>query len=198
MLLLMVDKSTEDCGGPWVNGGICCLCRKRTISEVQFMHNVREHKQVGERQDWLQEKLKDIIVVSAKPQHAQSGNTKSIFSNDVLRSNMWKTWMQVTMLVYYHQARNHRMMLYDCVCCLLFICFHLWVCLLCFIISFKLFKYIFYFFIATCNKIITSNKLNHLQHIGDKLEFHAAICIQFFFFFTKYPVKNYYLYIIFG
>uniref|UniRef100_A0A3P8SR90 Parathyroid hormone n=1 Tax=Amphiprion percula TaxID=161767 RepID=A0A3P8SR90_AMPPE len=36
--------------------------RKRTISEVQLMHNVREHKQVGERQDWLQEKLKEIIV----------------------------------------------------------------------------------------------------------------------------------------
>ncbi|CAB1421638.1 unnamed protein product [Pleuronectes platessa] len=30
--------------------------RKRTISEVQLMHNVREHKQVGDRQDWLQEK----------------------------------------------------------------------------------------------------------------------------------------------
>lgn len=55
------------------------------------MHNVREHKQVGERQDWLQEKLKDIIVVSAKPQHAHMGNIKSLFSKDVLRSNMWKT-----------------------------------------------------------------------------------------------------------
>nr|AAQ73561.1 parathyroid hormone type-2 precursor [Takifugu rubripes]CAG26461.1 parathyroid hormone [Takifugu rubripes] len=65
--------------------------RKRTISEVQLMHNVREHKQVGERQDWLQEKLKDVIVVSAKPQHAHTGNIKSLFSNDVLRSNMWKT-----------------------------------------------------------------------------------------------------------
>lgn len=50
--------------------------RKRTISEVQLMHNVREHKQVGERQDWLQEKLKDIIVASAKPQHGQWRNTK--------------------------------------------------------------------------------------------------------------------------
>uniref|UniRef100_A0A3B4VNA0 Parathyroid hormone n=2 Tax=Seriola TaxID=8160 RepID=A0A3B4VNA0_SERDU len=47
---------------------------KRTISEVQLMHNVREHKQVGERQDWLQEKLRDIIVASAKPQHGHSGN----------------------------------------------------------------------------------------------------------------------------
>lgn len=153
MLLLMMDKSTEDCGGHWVNSGICCLCRKRTISEVQFMHNVQEHKQVGERQDWLQEKLKDIIVVSAKPQHTESGNTKSIFSNNVLlRSNMWKTWMQVTMLVYQHQARNHRIMLYDCVCRLLFICFNLWVCLLCFIISLKIFKYIYIFLLPQVTK----------------------------------------------
>ncbi|CAL9701911.1 unnamed protein product [Knipowitschia caucasica] len=42
--------------------------RKRTISEVQLMHNVQEHKQVGERQEWLQEKLKDIIVTSVRPQ----------------------------------------------------------------------------------------------------------------------------------
>ncbi|KAJ0002077.1 hypothetical protein NQD34_001873, partial [Periophthalmus magnuspinnatus] len=47
------------------------LYRKRTISEVQLMHNVQEHKQVGERQDWLQEKLKDIIVTSVKPQHVR-------------------------------------------------------------------------------------------------------------------------------
>uniref|UniRef100_H3C1I1 Parathyroid hormone n=1 Tax=Tetraodon nigroviridis TaxID=99883 RepID=H3C1I1_TETNG len=67
--------------------------RKRTISEVQLMHNVREHKQAGERQYWLQEKLKDITVVSAKPQHAQLGNSKSLLSNQksFLRSNLWKT-----------------------------------------------------------------------------------------------------------
>ncbi|XP_041635311.1 parathyroid hormone 1b [Cheilinus undulatus] len=52
--------------------------RKRTISEVQLMHNVREHKQVGDRQDWLQEKLKDIIVASVKPQQGQSGNIKNL------------------------------------------------------------------------------------------------------------------------
>uniref|UniRef100_A0A4W6F8L7 Parathyroid hormone n=1 Tax=Lates calcarifer TaxID=8187 RepID=A0A4W6F8L7_LATCA len=65
--------------------------RKRTISEVQLMHNVREHKQVGERQDWLQEKLKDIIVTSAKPQHGQSGIIKNLFPNDSLGSNMRKS-----------------------------------------------------------------------------------------------------------
>ncbi|XP_034536195.1 parathyroid hormone 1b [Notolabrus celidotus] len=53
--------------------------RKRTISEVQLMHNVREHKQVGDRQDWLQGKLKDIIVASVKPQQGQSGNFKTLF-----------------------------------------------------------------------------------------------------------------------
>uniref|UniRef100_A0A672IG68 Parathyroid hormone n=1 Tax=Salarias fasciatus TaxID=181472 RepID=A0A672IG68_SALFA len=52
--------------------------RKRTISEVQLMHNVQEHKQVGERQDWLQEKLKDVIVSSSKSQGGQSGHIKYI------------------------------------------------------------------------------------------------------------------------
>lgn len=55
------------------------------------MHNVREHKQVGERQDWLQEKLKDIIVASAKPQHGHSGNIKNLLPDDVFGSNLWKS-----------------------------------------------------------------------------------------------------------
>lgn len=46
------------------------------------MHNVQEYKQVGERQDWLQDKLKKIIVV--KPQQGQLENIK----NDVLGSNI--------------------------------------------------------------------------------------------------------------
>ncbi|XP_061559459.1 parathyroid hormone 1b [Phycodurus eques] len=58
--------------------------RKRTISEVQLMHNVQEHKQVGERQGWLQEKLKDIIVSTADPQHGQLATIKNIFPNEVL------------------------------------------------------------------------------------------------------------------
>uniref|UniRef100_H2LSX9 Parathyroid hormone n=1 Tax=Oryzias latipes TaxID=8090 RepID=H2LSX9_ORYLA len=41
---------------------------KRSISEMQLMHNLQEHKQVGDRQDWLQEKLKKIISPSNKPQ----------------------------------------------------------------------------------------------------------------------------------
>ncbi|KAF7659015.1 hypothetical protein LDENG_00004610 [Lucifuga dentata] len=63
--------------------------RKRSISEVQLMHNVREHKQVGERQDWLQEKLKNITVTSAKPQHGQSENIRAVNNNNnnILGSN---------------------------------------------------------------------------------------------------------------
>nr|XP_033487996.1 parathyroid hormone 1b [Epinephelus lanceolatus] len=64
--------------------------RKRSISEVQLMHNVREHKQVGDRQDWLQEKLKGITVASVKPQHGQSGNIKNLFPNVVLGPHLRK------------------------------------------------------------------------------------------------------------
>lgn len=59
-------------------------CRKRTISEVQLMHNVQEHKQVGERQDWLQEKLKDIIVAaSVKPQCGRPEKLNTPLSNSI-------------------------------------------------------------------------------------------------------------------
>nr|WFG70152.1 parathyroid hormone [Osteobrama belangeri] len=37
---------------------------KRSISEVQLMHNVREHKEMLERQDWLQLKLNNILIPS--------------------------------------------------------------------------------------------------------------------------------------
>uniref|UniRef100_A0A3P9CCT6 Parathyroid hormone n=1 Tax=Maylandia zebra TaxID=106582 RepID=A0A3P9CCT6_9CICH len=33
---------------------------KRTVSEVQFMHNLGEHKQVQERREWLQMRLRGI------------------------------------------------------------------------------------------------------------------------------------------
>ncbi|XP_012684210.1 parathyroid hormone 1b [Clupea harengus] len=59
--------------------GLCWLCSsvqghplsRRSISEVQLMHNVREHKQVVERQDWLQVKLKNIL--SPSPNDSQKG-----------------------------------------------------------------------------------------------------------------------------
>ncbi|KAI7814377.1 parathyroid hormone 1b [Triplophysa rosa] len=51
--------------------GLCSLISleglpvsKRSISEVQLMHNVREHKQVLNRQDWLQLKLNNILIPS--------------------------------------------------------------------------------------------------------------------------------------
>ncbi|CAG5856164.1 unnamed protein product [Menidia menidia] len=59
--------------------------RKRSISEVQLMHNVREHKQVGDRQDWLQEKLKKIVVSSSKPQ--LPGDLKNLLPKNVLGPN---------------------------------------------------------------------------------------------------------------
>ncbi|ROL41195.1 Parathyroid hormone [Anabarilius grahami] len=40
------------------------LTYKRSISEVQLMHNVREHKEMLERQDWLQLKLNNILIPS--------------------------------------------------------------------------------------------------------------------------------------
>ncbi|CAM4531504.1 unnamed protein product [Leuciscus chuanchicus] len=51
--------------------GLCSLLylegaplSKRSISEVQLMHNVREHKEMLERQDWLQLKLNNILIPS--------------------------------------------------------------------------------------------------------------------------------------
>ncbi|XP_072517251.1 parathyroid hormone 1b [Salminus brasiliensis] len=47
---------------------------KRSISEVQLMHNVGERKQVLERQDWLQVKLKSILIPSVNDlQKGQKG-----------------------------------------------------------------------------------------------------------------------------
>uniref|UniRef100_A0A8C6T4D6 Parathyroid hormone n=1 Tax=Neogobius melanostomus TaxID=47308 RepID=A0A8C6T4D6_9GOBI len=37
-----------------------CFCSKRTVSEVQLMHNRGEHKLQKERRDWLQMKLRGI------------------------------------------------------------------------------------------------------------------------------------------
>ncbi|XP_057693508.1 parathyroid hormone-like [Corythoichthys intestinalis] len=36
--------------------------RKRTVSEVQLMHNLGEHKQMQERRDWLQLRLQGILT----------------------------------------------------------------------------------------------------------------------------------------
>ncbi|KAK2867179.1 hypothetical protein Q8A67_025296 [Cirrhinus molitorella] len=39
---------------------------KRAINEVQLMHNLRVHKHVELRQDWLQMKLREIHTASKK------------------------------------------------------------------------------------------------------------------------------------
>ncbi|XP_066504118.1 parathyroid hormone 1b [Hoplias malabaricus] len=53
---------------------------KRSISEVQLMHNVGEHKQVLERQDWLQVKLKSILIPSInESQKGQKGKMRTVF-----------------------------------------------------------------------------------------------------------------------
>ncbi|KAF4110611.1 hypothetical protein G5714_007642 [Onychostoma macrolepis] len=63
--------------------GLCSLLyleglpiSKRSISEVQLMHNVREHKEMLERQDWLQLKLNNILIPSINDsQKEQKGKT---------------------------------------------------------------------------------------------------------------------------
>ncbi|XP_076880292.1 parathyroid hormone 1b [Brachyhypopomus gauderio] len=54
---------------------------KRSISEVQLMHNVGEHKQALERQDWLQVKLKAVLIPSLNDsQKGQRGKNRTLFS----------------------------------------------------------------------------------------------------------------------
>ncbi|RLV95876.1 hypothetical protein DV515_00012738 [Chloebia gouldiae] len=35
-------------------------CRRRSVSEMQLMHNLGEHRHTVERQEWLQMKLQDV------------------------------------------------------------------------------------------------------------------------------------------
>lgn len=41
------------------------MYRKRTVSEVQLMHNLGEHKQMQERREWLQMRLRGIHTESS-------------------------------------------------------------------------------------------------------------------------------------
>lgn len=43
--------------------------RKRTVSEVQLMHNLGEHRQVQERLEWLQRRLRDFHSLSLNNNH---------------------------------------------------------------------------------------------------------------------------------
>uniref|UniRef100_A0A8C1LSL2 Parathyroid hormone n=1 Tax=Cyprinus carpio TaxID=7962 RepID=A0A8C1LSL2_CYPCA len=51
---------------------------RRSISEVQLMHNVQEHKEMLERQDWLQLKLNNIIIPSLNDSQKGKTNGPSI------------------------------------------------------------------------------------------------------------------------
>ncbi|NWH70445.1 PTHY protein, partial [Piaya cayana] len=44
---------------------------KRSVSEMQLMHNLGEHRHTVERQDWLQMKLQDVhsALEDARPRH---------------------------------------------------------------------------------------------------------------------------------
>ncbi|XP_049579311.1 parathyroid hormone 1a [Syngnathus scovelli] len=49
--------------------------RKRTISEVQLMHNLGEHREVQERRDWLQLRLRGIHTAPRRSQ-LEAGRTR--------------------------------------------------------------------------------------------------------------------------
>uniref|UniRef100_A0A3Q1EHA4 Parathyroid hormone n=1 Tax=Acanthochromis polyacanthus TaxID=80966 RepID=A0A3Q1EHA4_9TELE len=42
--------------------------RKRTVSEVQLMHDLGEHQQVQERREWLQMSLRGIHTAALRPE----------------------------------------------------------------------------------------------------------------------------------
>ncbi|XP_037539081.1 parathyroid hormone-like, partial [Nematolebias whitei] len=48
---------------------------KRTVSEVQLMHNLRHHKQVQERREWLQRRIQDIHNAA---QTSSGGDSESL------------------------------------------------------------------------------------------------------------------------
>lgn len=50
--------------------------RKRTVSEVQLMHNLGEHKQVQERREWLQMRLRGIHTAPGRDSSGEAGRTR--------------------------------------------------------------------------------------------------------------------------
>uniref|UniRef100_A0A4W5LHP8 Parathyroid hormone n=1 Tax=Hucho hucho TaxID=62062 RepID=A0A4W5LHP8_9TELE len=58
--------------------------RKRSVSEVQLMHNLGEHKHVQLRQDWLQMKLRDIHTASLRnAERGEKVRTRSLLPEDL-------------------------------------------------------------------------------------------------------------------
>ncbi|XP_035521564.1 parathyroid hormone 1a [Morone saxatilis] len=50
--------------------------RKRTVSEVQLMHNLGEHRQVQERREWLQMRLRGIHTALARGSSGEAGRSR--------------------------------------------------------------------------------------------------------------------------
>nr|XP_055069779.1 parathyroid hormone 1b [Misgurnus anguillicaudatus] len=80
--------------------GLCSLLyleglpvSKRSISEVQLMHNVREHKQVLNRQDWLQLKLNNILIPSSNDSQKEQKGKNDVSSSKRLRKGESATWI---------------------------------------------------------------------------------------------------------
>lgn len=65
---------------------------KRSISEVQLMHNVREHKEMLDRQDWLQLKLNNIIIPSVNDSQKERKGKNNGPSVRHLRKGEGATW----------------------------------------------------------------------------------------------------------
>nr|XP_046250711.1 parathyroid hormone 1a [Scatophagus argus] len=50
--------------------------RKRTVSEVQLMHNLGEHKQAQERREWLQMRLRSIHTAPGRDSSGEAGPSR--------------------------------------------------------------------------------------------------------------------------
>ncbi|XP_039988109.1 parathyroid hormone 1a [Xiphias gladius] len=50
--------------------------RKRTVSEVQLMHNLGERKQVQERREWLQTRLQGIHTTEGQGRSGEVDQTR--------------------------------------------------------------------------------------------------------------------------
>uniref|UniRef100_A0A3Q2EJW4 Parathyroid hormone n=1 Tax=Cyprinodon variegatus TaxID=28743 RepID=A0A3Q2EJW4_CYPVA len=57
---------------------------KRTVSEVQLMHNLRHHQQVQERREWLQTRIQDIHNAAGQASNADTANWKKRLHPDEL------------------------------------------------------------------------------------------------------------------
>ncbi|XP_040415315.1 parathyroid hormone [Cygnus olor] len=67
---------------------------KRSVSEMQLMHNLGEHRHTMERQDWLQMKLQDVhsALEDARTQGPQNKDDivlGEIRSRRLLPENLW-------------------------------------------------------------------------------------------------------------